>query len=498
MVDDLVVGEAGISGASRHNRPGFLQLIARIDEWDVVMVTDFSRLARNQEDMGWVQNRLRLHKRTAIEAQTGLDLFNVGAQVMGVMNEQYLVKLRADTQRGLRGRVERGFSGGGCPYGYRSVPVPSGRVDAHGRDVPAGYRWERDEEQAAVVRHIFEWYVAGEGLKAIARRLNRDGVPSPRPRATRRRQGWSFTAIHPLLQNAIYKGEYVWNRSEWIKDHETGSRRRYDRPESEWVRQHDEAWRIVPDALWEAAQHHRAERSRVVHRPGSNQFSGKGPRRGRPRTLLGGFLACGVCGSAIYQLYANKVGCGRHEADPALCNNDLRVPRAEIEDRVLRGVEEQVLRPEHLAYVVEEALAAAERPDRRAAAERELAEVERKVARLLAVAEAGGAEVTDVVARLRERRAERDQLRTELQALRDQAPVDPVQLQTEIEAAVASVRGLLLGDPERGREALPLLFGDERLRLVPEKAKRTYAVVGEARLDWLVAGGGFEPPTSGL
>jgi hypothetical protein len=97
--------------------------------------------------------------------------------------------------------------------------------------------------------------------------------------------------------------------------------------------------------------------------------------------------------------------------------------------------------------------------------------------------------VADVVARLRERRAERDQLRAALQALRDQAPVDPVALQTEIEAAVANVRGLLLGDPERGREALRLLFGEERLRLVSEKAKRTYAVVGEARLDWLVAGG---------
>ncbi len=47
------------------------------------------------------------------------------------------------------------------------------------------------------------------------------------------------------------------------------------------------------------------------------------------------------------------------------------------------------------------------------------------------------------------------------------------------------------GRPERGREALRLLFGDERLRLVPGKAKRTYAVLGEARLDWLVAGGCF-------
>jgi hypothetical protein len=37
---------------------------------------------------------------------------------------------------------------------------------------------------------------------------------------------------------------------EWIKDHETGERRRLERPESEWLRQRDESWRIVSEALW--------------------------------------------------------------------------------------------------------------------------------------------------------------------------------------------------------------------------------------------------------
>jgi hypothetical protein len=102
VVDDLVGEDAGIPGASRHNRPRLLELIARIDEWDVLLCFDFSRLARNSEDLGWIRNRLRIHKRTAYETSTGLDIFNVGSKVMGVMNEEYLVKLRADVQRGLR------------------------------------------------------------------------------------------------------------------------------------------------------------------------------------------------------------------------------------------------------------------------------------------------------------------------------------------------------------------------------------------------------------
>ncbi len=105
VVESLVVTDAGISGASRHNRPRLLDLIDRIDEWDVLLCFDFSRLARDSEDLGWIRNRLRVHKRKAFETSTGLDVFNVGSKVMGVLNEEYLVKLRADTRRGMRGRA---------------------------------------------------------------------------------------------------------------------------------------------------------------------------------------------------------------------------------------------------------------------------------------------------------------------------------------------------------------------------------------------------------
>jgi DNA invertase Pin-like site-specific DNA recombinase len=108
VVPGLVFEEAGISGASRHDRPRLLELVARIDEWDVLLAFDFSRLARNQEDLGWIANRLRLHRRQAFEASTGLDLRNIGARVMGVVNEEYLEKLRADTHRGLSADTARG------------------------------------------------------------------------------------------------------------------------------------------------------------------------------------------------------------------------------------------------------------------------------------------------------------------------------------------------------------------------------------------------------
>jgi DNA invertase Pin-like site-specific DNA recombinase len=127
VAEDLVAMEAGVSGASRHNRPGLLGLIHRIDDWDVLLCFDFSRLTRNVEDHGWLLNRLRAEKRTAYEATTGLELSNLGAQVGGVMNAEYLDRLRAFTHNGLLRRAERGLAAGSPPYGYRTEEAPGGR-----------------------------------------------------------------------------------------------------------------------------------------------------------------------------------------------------------------------------------------------------------------------------------------------------------------------------------------------------------------------------------
>ena len=70
VVEAAVVAEHGISGASRHNRPGLSGLIERVAEFDVLVAYDFPRLARNQEDLGWIRNRLRIRQRQAIDLST--------------------------------------------------------------------------------------------------------------------------------------------------------------------------------------------------------------------------------------------------------------------------------------------------------------------------------------------------------------------------------------------------------------------------------------------
>ncbi len=164
----------------------------------------------------------------------------------------------------MQGRAEKGLNAGGCPYGYRNERVEGG-----------GSRQVILLDHASTVRNIFELYASGKGLKAVANALNGDGIESPRGR------GWAPSAIREMVRNPIYRGDCVWNSGTWIKDHETGKRRRYERPESEWIVHHDEGLRIVSEDLWGRAQ----ARHRKRGAPGETGARGG---RAHARHLLSG------------------------------------------------------------------------------------------------------------------------------------------------------------------------------------------------------------------
>ena len=501
VLESLVIEDAGVSGASRHNRPKLLEVMARIAEWDVLLCWEFSRLARSSEDLGWIRNRLHVMKKTAFEAATGLDVFNVGSKVMGVLAEEYLVKLRADTHRGLRGRAERGLAAGGRPYGYRTEEIPSGRVDSHGRSIPAGYRIVIHDGEALVVRQIFELYAMGEGLRTIARQLNAEGAPSPRAK------GWSSSALQAMLQNSIYRGEYVWNRSEWIKDHDTGRRRRYERPESEWVRQPVPELAIVSSALWDQARAAAAAKQRTYQRRDDGSFLESSARRGPSRYLLSGLLECGLCGGSFFAVAGGeRYGCGWHrDRGPKVCGNALRIGRSELESRILGAVRERILVPEVVLYAVQRTLElvrhevtghdpSADR-DRLREIESELGNLARFAAKTGNVEEAAGLY------------AELDRERAGIQArLSTPTPrLDLDALRPRVLERAEELRSAFAESPDHARAAFQALLRGRRMRVSPD-AERKFRVEalfelalgpraargsGSGRLVSVVAGGRY-------
>jgi site-specific DNA recombinase len=109
------------------------------------------------------------------------------------------------------------YLGGRPPYGYMLIdagPHPNPSKAADGKRL---YVLARDESAATVVERIFEEFLAGYGIFAIAERLTRDGIPCPsaHDRARNRHRcglAWSKSAVRAILANPRYTGRQVWNR----------------------------------------------------------------------------------------------------------------------------------------------------------------------------------------------------------------------------------------------------------------------------------------------
>lgn len=59
-----------------------------------------------------------------------------------------------------------------------------------------------NEEQAAVVRQIFDWYLKGNSIFGIIKLLEEHQIPSPRGKAK-----WSKRALETMLSNEKYVGK---------------------------------------------------------------------------------------------------------------------------------------------------------------------------------------------------------------------------------------------------------------------------------------------------
>lgn len=376
----------GISGATAF-RPGYQQLLqdARAGLFDIVLAEGLDRLSRDQEDVAALFKHLTFAGVRLITLAEG-EISELHVGLKGTMNALYLKDLAQKTRRGLEGRVRQGRSGGGLCYGYRVV-----RTLAANGEPETGLR-EIDEEQAAVVRRIFQDFSAGMSPRAIAKALNEEGIVGPSGRS------WQDTSIRGhakrgtgILNNELYVGRIVWNRQRYMKDPSTG--RRVARPNSPdaVVVEHVPELRIVDDALWQAVKLRQEIIARQAAQAGQtgNRLNGAHRRQ----YLLSGLLTCGLCGGAYTIRGKDRYACASH-ANRGTCDNARTVKRQTIESRVIAGLKHRLLAPDLIEHFIAEYVKAANTAGRDkdhawAASRRELEDVKSRTASLLNAIEQG-------------------------------------------------------------------------------------------------------------
>jgi len=511
--------DAAISGASVTLRPGVQALLqdAQRGAFDMVLAEALDRVSRDQADVATLFKHLRFAGVEIVTlAEGAISELHVGLK--GTMNALFLKDLAAKTHRGLRGRVEQGRSGGGLSYGYDVAK----RTDRDGEPI----RGERtiNEEQAEIVRRIFREFAAGISPRAIARRLNDEGIPGPAGAL------WTDSTLRGhakrstgLINNELYIGRLVWNRLRYLKDPSTGKRVSRINPPEAWVVTEVPELRIVDDALWQAVKArqdalavkyaHVITATRVAH---ANRLNGTH----RPRSLLSGLLVCGCCGGPYALRGQDRYACSNHVMNGS-CANSRTIAREALEERMLAGLRERLMAPEVAAaamrsYAEETNRLNRERRSSGDADRKALADIEKKLKEIVTAIEDGGYS-RPLMARLQDLEAKQNELTERL----SRAPVDipdihpnvagiyrrkverlaeALQRPQERDEAAAAIRALieritLTPGPKRG-QIDATLYGDFRtiLEWTAQKQNTPGAVASGVSVS-VVAGAGFEPAT---
>ena len=391
LVVEVFTDEA-MSGAS-HLRPGFqsMQQAAMNGRFDIITAEALDRLSRDQEHIAALHKRMSfLDVSLVTKAEGEINEMHIG--LGGTMSALFLKNLAHKTHRGLEGRVRGGKSAGGRSYGYRPVRAlqPDGTITTGDLDIVP--------EEAAIVARIFEDYANGLSARAIAAALNAEGIPSPGARSGR----WSFSTISGnhrratgILNNELYVGRRVWNRQRFIKDPETGKRQARPNPPEMWITEDIPELRLVDDALWHRVKSRQGAVREEMNPSGVKDVALRPERARRPTYLLSGLIKCGCCGASYTLINKTRYGCSAvRNKGTAICTNRATISRDVVEERVLSGLRDRLLHPALLDAFIEEYRAAwnAAHVSTQAArmkAERDLAEVDKKIASILSAIEDG-------------------------------------------------------------------------------------------------------------
>ena len=324
------------SGASLM-RPAIQSLLedARAGDFEIILSEALDRISRDQADIAAVYRDMAFENvKMHTLSEGAIDQLHIGLK--GTMNALFLKDLKAKIHRGMRGRVEKGKSGGGIGYGYEVLK----HFDAKGEPIRGDRTIKEDE--AVIIRRIFDEYGKGLSPREIAKRLNAEGVQAPRG------DSWSPSSINGnrlrgsgIINNELYVGRMVWNRQKFIKNPKTGKRVTRFNPESEWIIHDVPELRIVTDEQWQKVRDRQGKLTELTQDSIRERAT---ERARRPKYLLTGLAKCGCCGASYVVKNATQLGCASY-FDTGKCSNSMRVKREEVEQMVLDGLRTRLMEP---------------------------------------------------------------------------------------------------------------------------------------------------------
>lgn len=280
LVDQYV--DEGKSGTTVKHRTEYQRLLddMEADKFDIIVVKSQDRLQRNPRDWYIFVDKLNSN---GIKLYFYLDgryfKSDEDALITGIkaiLAGEYSRDLSKKLNNSNRRRIEKAKAGE--------------RISAMGNGQTYGFRivdgqWVIDQEQAVIVRKMYELYAELHSISKVRDALNEQGY--------RNQSGKLFTGecVGRVVKNEKNKGWVILNRY-----HRNFDTKEMDElPESEWVYVKNDHEPIVSEELWDQVndeiQSHRNK--------GNDNRKGWGKRMGTDP--LSGKLFCNCCGKPLWK-----------------------------------------------------------------------------------------------------------------------------------------------------------------------------------------------------
>ncbi|WOO35824.1 recombinase family protein [Anaerocolumna sp. AGMB13020] len=286
MVIDQWYEDDGFSGYS-FNRPGFVDLINNLDNIDVIIAKDLSRLGRHNAKVLLLLDELKEKGKRLLLVTDDYDTFKDEDDVIGIKtwyNERYVKDASKKVRRVIRARQKEGTFLTSVPFGYC--------ID---RSENANNKIVIVEAEAEIVRSIFNLYLEGFGYRKISMQLTDQEIPTPSAMKKKRlqeqgrtvksipKEQWSEGMVSDILKNDFYLGHLRQRKRERVLINGTDTR---VPKEQQFVfeNNHDA---IITQHDFELVQETMKKRLRTNYR-------GKGLNR-----IFGSSLICKDCGSRL-------------------------------------------------------------------------------------------------------------------------------------------------------------------------------------------------------
>jgi site-specific DNA recombinase len=311
-----IYADEGKSGTKMKNRTQLLRLLsdANRDMFDIVLIKDVSRLARNTVDFLTSIRRLKALGITVIFVnydQTSSD----SSEFMLTMLSAIAQEESANTSKRVKFGKKMNAEKGRVPnfvYGYDKIPGDYFNLNIN-------------EKEAQIVRRIFELYVDYEmGANKIALELNKQGIK------TKRNCNWSQNAISRILTNEIYIGNII-NGKEEVEDFLTGKRREKD--EQDWIIISRPELAIIDKDIFDKAGKILAERKYAFKSSGN---------RNSEKHIFSKLIKCKCCGSSFRRTvrkykntYIKWVCTGRNSNGADFCPNKTVIEESELLNAII-------------------------------------------------------------------------------------------------------------------------------------------------------------------